>query len=210
MKSITQKCKVKGCLGVGHLDPKQGKRYFSHGLCTMHHTRILKGLPLEYTTRLEKRPATIEGDIAKIPLGVNARQGYAIVDEKDSWVDKFNWCLFKNGYVSRKGEYLHNLILGTPKNGYQVDHKNRDRLDNRRGNLRLATSGQNNSNFPRENKSGYRGVYRSGNGWQVKVSKNYVSHYVGIFTDIKEAALAYNRKAIELHGEFATLNNMEG
>jgi hypothetical protein len=68
------------------------------------------------------------------------------------------------GYAapSRKGitEYLHRLIVGDPK-GLQVDHKNGDKLDNRRSNLRPCTPTQNSQNRRRriDNKSGVTGVY---------------------------------------------------
>ena len=63
----------------------------------------------------------------------------------------------------------------------------------------------------KNNKSGYKGVYEcftpSKKGmWKALITKNYVSHKLGYFTTKEEAALAYNKAAVELHGEFARLN----
>jgi hypothetical protein len=45
--------------------------------------------------------------------------------------------------------------------------------------------------------------------WVVRVCHEGVIHWVGTFKDEKDAALAYNKKALELHGEFAKLNVIE-
>ena len=63
------------------------------------------------------------------------------------------------GYVKRTGKYekvyLHREIINAP-NAIDVDHINGDPLDNRKSNLRLATTSQNraNSNLRKDNKSG--------------------------------------------------------
>ncbi len=54
----------------------------------------------------------------------------------------------------------------------------------------------------RNNKSGYKGVHFAQNKWHVEVR----GKHVGYFDDVKDAARAYNEKALELFGEFANLN----
>ena len=94
----------------------------------------------------------------------------AIVDEGDDDLARFRWFLNKRGYVCRNllsGEpgfpgmvLLHREILGLTKgDGLQVDHKNRDRLDNRKVNLRIADNALNRQNMPSWGKtSRFRGV----------------------------------------------------
>ena len=81
----------------------------------------------------------------------------------------------KRGFV-----YLHRAIMDAP-NGMAVDHISGDRLDNRRANLRVVTSGENNQNRTRQrsdNKSGHRGVSWSNKEqkWiaQARVGDNYL------------------------------------
>lgn len=56
--------------------------------------------------------------------------------------------------------------------------------------------------------SQYRGVsqYKQGEKWAVSMSHNGKTAYIGIFTCEEQAARAYDRKALELHGECDYLN----
>lgn len=80
-----------------------------------------------------------------------------------------------------------------------IDHVNRVRNDNRICNLRLATRAENmqNISMPRNNTSGYTGVYwhKAGQKWQVEIMLNYKKINLGYFADQSEAISA--RKAGE-------------
>ena len=141
----------------------------------------------------------------------------AIVDDdKYDLLSQWKWYEL-NGYAVRgvwknkktKLIRMHRLILNTPA-GFDTDHVNGDRFDNRIENLRVATRSQNimNTIIRKDNTSGFKGVT-----WH-KCKKKWVSHigfkkefiHLGYFTDKIEAAKAYDSKAKELHGEFASLN----
>lgn len=76
-----------------------GNKHMAKGYCGKHYDRLRHGLSLLAPTRYDKRPAIIEGNMAKIPLGINAKNGYAIVDKEFAWLDKHNWCLNSDGYA---------------------------------------------------------------------------------------------------------------
>lgn len=114
--------------------------------------------------------------------------------------------------VSRDGgghTLMHRLIVGAAS-GLDVDHWDRDGLNNRRHNLREATRSQNMANVPIRagNKSGYKGVsWHSGaKKWRATIKQNYRQVHLGFYADASDAARAYDAKAIELFGEFAHLN----
>ena len=131
-------------------------------------------------------------------------------------LSKYKW-YFKNGYAVRKeGAYepliqMHRLILGTPK-GKDTDHINGNKLDNRKENLRIASRSENlrNTKKYKTNKSGFKGVcfYKRKNQWMVQIQVKSKKIHLGYFKDIKKAAKAYNKAAIEYHGEFAKINNL--
>jgi len=91
-----------------------------------------------------------------------------------------------------------------------IDHINGDKKDNRFSNLREATRSQNLSNIgpQKNNKSGFKGVCfnKMVSLWEAQITKNYQHRRLGYFNCPREAAHAYNKAAIELHGEFAVLN----
>lgn len=101
-------------------------------------------------------------------------------------------------------EYLHRFIMGEPK-GKVVDHINGNRLDNRRVNLRICEHKENMWNS-KPVTAGYKGVYENGFSWIAQIMADGVIHHIGSYRTQEEAALAYNEKALELHGEFAYLN----
>jgi hypothetical protein len=98
-------------------------------------------------------------------------------------------------------------LLSAPP-GVDVDHINRNGLDNRKTNLRLCEGWQNalNKSVRRDNRSGYKGVSRYYCKWKATVAVSGKHFYLGLFDTPKEAADAYDKAATELHGRFACLN----
>lgn len=168
-------------------------------------------------TRWSPNDFIVDGSICKIgcyDLYANF-VGYAIIDAEE--VDKcrpYKW-YYNTRYVVNRltGMHLHNLILGVTTNMRIVtDHRDGNTWDCRKENLRVATKAQNAYNIgpPKTNTSGYKGVtwdkYR--NKWIAQIKKDGKNIYIGSFLTKKEAALCYNKKAKELHGEFAFQNEV--
>jgi hypothetical protein len=179
------------------------------GYCDKHYQQLKSGGIRESTRK--PRPATILEDTALIPLGLNAKGGYATVDLADAWVADYLWTNHHNyaeGVVKTQRMGMQRLIMNPPK-GMQVDHINLDTLDNRRANLRVCTQVNNsrNSGKHKNNTTGYKGVIKLYDGkYAAKLGYKGKKLHLGTFEDPIEAAKAYDRKALELHGEFALLN----
>lgn len=138
----------------------------------------------------------------------------AIVDDEDyERINKHKWCCI-GGYAGRningKHYYLHWEIIGKPKKGLEIDHTNKNKLDNRKSNLRICNRSQNNRNVftNKSNKSGYKGVIwlKQNKKWMAQITFNYKRIYLGLFTNKLDAAKAYNDAARRYHKEFSSLN----
>lgn len=105
--------------------------------------------------------------------------------------------IYIRGTKSLDGEcgLLHRWLLDAPK-GMEVDHINHDTLDNRRENLRIITTAQNQQNrkgAQSNNKtSGIRNVHwhKKTGVWEVQVKLNGKKIYIGSYKDIEEAKKA--------------------
>lgn len=154
---------------------------------------------------------------------------HVLVDDDDyEWLSVYQWTASWAGqgwYAVRNtkrqgkwyGLYMHRAIMDEPV-GVQVDHINRNRLDNRRANLRLATARQNHANKEKAATYGgkpvsskHKGVYWNAqrNLWQVSIKAPDKFKFLGRFPSETDAALAYNRAAEGYYGEFAVLNRVE-
>ena len=104
---------------------------------------------------------------------------------------------------------MHQIVLNCPA-GLLPDHRNRNKLDNRRNNLRPATCLQNSANqsLRKDNRSGFKGVTwnKQQSRWKAQIRDAGKRLFLGYFHDAAEAARAYDQKARELFGEFAFLN----
>lgn len=154
----------------------------------------------------------------EIPLTQNK---VAIVDDVDfNLVCQFKWHVHWDGYHFYARRHtgrcdgkdpiitLHSFLVNPPP-GFKVDHKDGDGLNNQRGNLRICTHAQNMRNRkPPVSASLYKGLSwnKSYDRWRVRITVEGKCIFLGCFIDEKEAALAYDKAATQLHGEFARLN----
>ena len=131
----------------------------------------------------------------------------------------FDWYLNSGGYPSTYGSIdgeikygkpvpLHKLLFGQLEYGYVVDHINRNKLDNRRDNLRICTSLQNSYNRSKSSNSlnKYKGVKKVGNTYTAFISKNGVRHEIKNIPSEDEAAKIYDMMAEDLFGSYAGKN----
>ncbi len=141
-----------------------------------------------------------------------------VSDEDYEWLSQWKWYFHRHprgGYAERRAGSktlgMHIVIARRMGLTGRVDHKNQDKLDNQRFNLRLATASQNgiNRKLQRNNTSGFRGVtWHRQNGWQAKLQIRGKTRHLGYFNDKQDAARAYNREAVKEFGEFALLNEV--
>lgn len=145
---------------------------------------------------------------------------YTKVDPEDyDWLDSFKWYTNDGGnnpYAyrgiavpkTRKIQQIpmHKQVLDIIQSDLTVDHKNGDTLDNRKNNLRLATRQQQaiNRGMRSDNKSGYKGVYwlNYANKWRAQIKHNGKRISLGVYENVEDAAEAYEKAAIEYHGEW--------
>jgi hypothetical protein len=156
-------------------------------------------------------------------IEIDMNHGYkTIVDEEDADMSLYTWYVFTTKRsISRYAMHgvnrdnkvitysLHRIImeriLGRKLDSSDiVDHINRNGLDNRRCNLRLATATLNSRNKPlqKNNTSGYRGVRKRFGKYYAEASVDGKKIHLGIFATPEEASSVYLAKYHELYGEY--------
>ena len=156
---------------------------------------------------------------------IKLNQGYSTkVDDDDfEYLSQWKWCIQdkKNLYPRRTKRIgggkvisflMHRVIMKITDRYVIVDHKDHDTLNNQKVNLRVCSRSDNNSNVrsAKGSISKYLGVTwnKPNKKWIAAITKNYRRIHIGCFQSEKQAALAYNERAKEIHGEFANLNQV--
>lgn len=149
----------------------------------------------------------------------------ALVDDEDYTVlVQYRWCVkydpsIDTWYaVSRtprpehKQILMHRMVLHLTNPSEFVDHIDHNGLNNCRSNLRACCNKQNQHNRRKvKNKtSEYKGVawIKTHKKWRATIMEKGKNRFLGYFNTEKEAAKAYNEKALEMFGAFALLNKI--
>lgn len=147
-----------------------------------------------------------------------ANGSVALVDDENyEYLSTFKWSQSGGGYartvIARKPYYMHKMVMMCGSDD-MVDHIDGNKLNNQKFNLRKCTQLENSRNrkLDKRNKSGYKGVswYTRNGMWRANISINSKVITLGLFSDPKEAAMAYDIAAITHFGEFAKTNKSMG
>lgn len=153
----------------------------------------------------------------------------ALIDDEDAlMICRHRWMAWSSGHTwyavrevprPRRLIWMHREIMGRPPRTVQIDHVNRNGLDNRRENLRRATSQQQRANAGKYStacSSRFKGVgwsinpeLRAGGRWRARIQIGGKAVFRSARSEI-EAAQRYNDLAREYFGEFACFNDVSG
>lgn len=146
----------------------------------------------------------------------------ALVEDIDSDLAELNWWKtqgYASGRINKKFVYLHRIILERMVGrklcrGEYTDHINRNPLDNRRCNLRIANGSESTRN--RGKRSGtssnfigvsyFNAASKRNKRWKAYIRLNGRQITIGYFLTQEEAARARDKAVSEHYGEFGSLN----
>lgn len=149
---------------------------------------------------------------------------FALVDDEDfEEISKYKWSAAKDkeryvahrnslsseGNGKRRTMLMHRVIMKAPK-GKDVDHINRNTLDNRKENLRVCTHAENmrNQKVKYDGFTGFKGVVwnKRNQKYMGQIKFNGKRIHLGYSVDKQELARRYNIAAKKYFGKFALLN----
>lgn len=180
-------CMVEGC----------ENEVLGRGYCEKHYTQIRRHGKLLERTRHDPNEIIYKKNYAVICL-YNMKQekvAETIIDKEDAErVSKYKWCLMNTGDVitalGNKRLKLHRLLINAP-NESEVDHIDRNRLNNRKNNLRICKHSENLRNLSKrkDNTSGFTGVIwcKRNKRWKAQICLHGKCVYLGSFMSIDDA-----------------------
>ena len=177
-------------------------------LCDKHASQLATYGRILESTKFDPNVIVRKGDVAWIMLR-NEKQkvvGKTIIDSDDvervSGMKWFKCPVYGYALGRRRGEKrlirLSRFIIGAKK-GQEVDHINRDRLDNRKANLRIVTHQQNTWNMSKHKDGKYpKGVTKNlpySDKFRAQLCVDGKNMHLGYFKRVGDAIAA--RKAAE-------------
>lgn len=136
-------------------------------------------------------------------IPINGRKGivgHAQIDDEDvELVSKYKWHLSRGYAVSTSKKIrMHRLVMNQINHSYEseIDHINRNRLDNTKVNLRIVSRLINchNSGATRNSKTGVKGISIRGRFYYAQFTFKRKKYYAGRFLDINAAKRSISEK----------------
>ena len=196
-------CKEDGC----------ERLVYARKICTLHYNRYRKAKGFRRIHRKNNEMRMYAG-VCRVTYYDKRgdSKGQFKIDIED-WVNikDYKWCVDSGGYVMT-GAFKPNLYLarflvfGLNNSDLQVDHINRDPLDNRKRNLRKCTHFENCINrVHTNNTSGHPGVYldKRCNKWRVQINAYKQRIDGGRFDNLQDAIIRHKELVSIHHGAFA-------
>lgn len=158
-------------------------------------------------------PFIVKDDIA---IGKTAQGIEFIIDAEDldkvadkTWHVNAQGYLQTNIYSDGTSPVLHRMIMGDYGKGLCVDHIDRNKLNNRKSNLRICRQGDNakNAGMRIDNTSGFTGVRERSGKWYAEIRANGKSHYLGSFDNFNDAVQARLNGEKRYFGEYAPVRS---
>ena len=122
--------------------------------------------------------------------------GWGYDKEDEEKLSEHSWNTTDKGYlvttINCKRVKMHHFLIGKEEEKY-VDHINRDRVDNRKENLRFVTPQQNRFN------TGAKGYRKRGEKWDAQIMLNKKQIHLGTFETEEEAKTAYQLAKVIHH-----------
>lgn len=210
---MDNKCKVSTCS-----NPEKNKTGAFGGYCNKHLLQMSRHKRILGRTEKDKNEIVERSGFCEIYLYEQTGAGNepkkvasALIDKADvSDVQKHVWGLsgrignknkhlYVTSRINTKLVYLHTFIMGK-KRGYELDHKDRDTMNNRRENLRFVTRSQNNIN--RKKQYGFC-FLKNKKTWVSYIKVNCKSIFLGEYKT-KRAAIKVRKNAeVRYFGEYS-------
>lgn len=175
--------------------------------CKRHYQEMYRHGEVRDVGRRKKNKFVVKDEIVEIHFD---KGEIALIDREDlEKVQQLYWGLTAQGYIHSKFEgrmvRLHLYLLDFPDS--IVDHINRNKLDNRKCNLRLCTHKENSRNrkILKRNTSGFTGVYfdKPSGKWRARIKVGRKNIHLGYFEKFEDAIEARKFGELKYFGDFA-------
>lgn len=207
--------KVRICSFCGSDKDVRKPRDYDGDLCIKHYTQYRRYGKILDRTRYDKNEIIKNNEYAEVILyDSNQKEvARAKIDIEDiDRVKDFKWGINSNGYAYNRNKVIlmHRYLMDIYDENLEIDHKNGDRLDNRKDNLRICTRQRNifNSKPSNRNTSGFKGVGwdKRYNKWRARINVSGKEIFLGYFDNFDDAVEARVNAEKKYFGEYSYLN----